>query len=149
MEVKSIDKKSFKYAAPVFLILCLLAGCSSGPPIIPEDLSVLQFFQRAQEQTDVNAWENALTYYETFISWYPDDLPNVAAARYEIAFIRYKQGDYEKALKDFQDLLNFYEESSLPLDFPMWPKVLAYKMSEIIKEKTNSSVPAPAPTEAE
>jgi tetratricopeptide (TPR) repeat protein len=137
--ISKIVKKSFApLCAAAFFIL---AGCSSGPPVIPEDLSVLQFFQRAQEETDVSEWENALFYYETFIDRNPKDLANVSAARYEIAFIRYKQGLYKEALEGFQDLLNFYEETSLPLGFPMWPKVLAYKMAETIKEK--EAPPAP------
>ena len=126
----------------VIIALCVLlgsslalTGCSSGPPVIPEDLSVLQFFQRAQEETENREWENALYYYKTFIERNPDDLPNVTAARYEIAFIQYKQKDYTNAAKDFRELLDFYEKTDLPLSFPLWPKVLARKVMQTMKDR--------------
>ena len=124
------------------IALCVLlgsvltfAGCSSGPPVIPEDLSVLQFFQRAQEETENREWGNALYYYKTFIDRNQDDLPNIAAARYEIAFIQYKQKDYESAAKDFQELLDFYETTELPLSFPLWPKVLSRKVMQTMRDR--------------
>ena len=115
--------------------IALLAGCSSGPPIIPDDLSVLQFFQRAQEEFDYDEWENALIYYNTFIERHPDDIPHVISARYEIAFIYYKQKNYDEAEKEFQEILDFYEETDLPLSFPLWPRVLSQKMLQIMKDK--------------
>ena len=110
-------------------------GCSSGPPVIPEDLSVLQFFQKAQEEMEYKEWDNALFYYRTFIERNPDDIPNVMQARYEIAFIQYKQGDYVNAAKDFHEILDFYEKTDLPLSFPLWPKVLSRKVLQTIKDK--------------
>lgn len=118
--------------------LFILCGCSSGPPIIPEDLSVLQFFQRAQEETEDEDWENALYYYETYIDRHPDDLANVMAARYEIAFINYKQEKYQEAVAGFREILAFYEETPPALGFPLWPRVLSKKMIETIEAKTES-----------
>jgi outer membrane protein assembly factor BamD (BamD/ComL family) len=115
--------------------LAVLAGCSSGPPVIPEDLSVLQFFQRAQEESEYNEWENALIYYRTFIERHPDDLPNVTAARYEIAYINYKQENYEEAAKGFRELLDFYEKTELPLSFPLWPRVLSQRVMQTMRDK--------------
>jgi outer membrane protein assembly factor BamD (BamD/ComL family) len=119
------------------LVLFILGGCSSGPPIIPDDLSVLQFFQRAEEETEDEDWEDALYYYQTYISRHPDDLANIMAARYKIAFISYKQGNYQQAVAGFQEILDFYAANPPPLDFPLWPRVLAKKMIETIEAKTH------------
>jgi outer membrane protein assembly factor BamD (BamD/ComL family) len=140
----------FRVFASRALGLAILAGCSSGPPVIPEDLSVLQLFQRAQEETDYNEWENALVYYRTFIERHPEDLPNVTAARYEIAYINYKQENYAEAAKGFQELLDFYEKTNnLPLSFPLWPRVLSQKVMQTMKDKGVLPPEQPAgPTEA-
>ena len=137
-----------------FFVLCVfmvgvfaLAGCSSAPPVIPEDLSVLQFFQKAQEETENREWNNALFYYRTFIERNPNDLPNVTAARYEIAFIQYKQRNFANAAKDFRELLAFYDTTDLPLSFPLWPKVLSKKVLETMK--TRGVLPEEAPAAEE
>ena len=113
----------------------ILAGCSSGPPVIPEDLSVLQYFQKAQEEFEHDEWDNALFYYTTYIERYPNDLPNVTTARYEIAFINYKQKKYDAAATGFRELLDFYETTNLPLSFPLWPRVLSQKVLQIMTNK--------------
>ena len=130
-----------KEKKPAVFTLCILigsllvfVGCSSGPPVIPENLSVLQFFQRAQEETENREWDNALYYYKTYIERNPDDLPNITAARYEIAFIQYKQKNYTSAAKDFQEILDFYETTDLPLSFPLWPRVLSQKVLQNMKD---------------
>ncbi len=112
------------------------AGCKSAPPVIPDGLSPPEFFQRAQEEADNDRWDNALLYYETFLRQYPDDLPNILAARYEIAFIGYKKGQYDEAKKGFQALLDTYKEFPNPLAVPQWPRVLSEKLLKIIEEKT-------------
>ncbi|MDR1626798.1 MAG: hypothetical protein LBT33_09685 [Spirochaetia bacterium] len=131
---------AFAVLAGLALAFFVLGGCSSGPPIIPDDLSVLQFFQRAQEETEDEDWEDALYYYETYISRHPDDVANIMAARYEIAFINYKQEKYPEAVAGFQGILGFYEEAAdtLSLEFPLWPRVLSKKMLESIEGKTGT-----------
>ncbi|MDR3201423.1 MAG: tetratricopeptide repeat protein [Spirochaetales bacterium] len=134
VKVKNNIIKKFALCAAA-LALYSLASCSSGPPVIPEDLSVMQFFQRAQEETDTNDWDNALVYYNTFIERHPDDLPNVMAARYEIAYIHYKEDEYQEAADGFQQILDFYETTPLPFSFPLWQKVLSQKLLGTLAEK--------------
>ena len=134
-----MHKKMKKNALPRIFALCafclaLHAGCASELPVIPEDLSVLQFFQRAQEEFEYSRWDNALYYYHTFIERHPDDLPHVTEARYEIAFVHYKQGKYGEAAKGFRELLDFYDTTDLPLAFPLWPRVLSQRVLEIMKD---------------
>ncbi len=119
---------------PLFLLV--LGSCSSTPPVIPEGLTPMQFFQRAQEESDNYRWDNALLYYKTFLERYPDDLPNVLAARYEIAFIHYKKEQYAESKKLFEELLETYKKFENPLAVPQWPRVLAEKVLRKIQEKT-------------
>lgn len=128
--------------------LLLAAGCASAPPDIPPDLSVALFFQRAQEAADNFSWNNALLYYTTFLERYPDNVPEGLAARYEIAFIHYKQGENEKAVELFQDVVKRYKDLSDPFSVPQWPRVLADKLLKRLQagtEKFATSVPAAPP----
>jgi outer membrane protein assembly factor BamD (BamD/ComL family) len=120
----------------MFLLLSFFISCSSTPPVIPEGLTPMQFFQRAQEESDNYRWDNALLYYKTFLERYPNDLPNVLAARYEIAFILYKKEQYAESKKLFEELLDTYKKFDNPLAVPQWPKVLAEKVLRKIQERT-------------
>lgn len=128
---------------PLFLLF--LGSCSSTPPVIPEGLTPMQFFQRAQEESDNYRWDNALLYYKTFLERYPNDLPNVLAARYEIAFILYKKEQYAESKKLFEELLETYKKFENPLSVPQWPRVLAEKVLRKIQEKTAPRGTTPNP----
>ena len=129
------QKKILRVFLPAILAVFVLSGCTSVPPVIPEDLSQPEFFQKAQEQADNNRWDNALLYYETFLERFPDDLPNVLAARYEIAFVQYKKERYQESKKLFSELLDTYKSFDNPLSVPQWPRVLAEKLVRKIDEK--------------
>jgi outer membrane protein assembly factor BamD (BamD/ComL family) len=107
---------------PLFLV-----SCSSGPVVIPGDITAEELIQRAQEASDRNRYAVSLQYYEAILERFPSDLPNVCAAEYEIAFIHYKQKKYAEAKDEFMDLLARYEnpdEELLPGQF----KILATKI---------------------
>lgn len=111
-----------------------LLSCQTGPPEIPEDMSQAEMFQRAQEALDDENYDAALAYYREFLERFPEDTGNRMAARYEIAFIYYKKGDYDTAEQQFQDLLAEYEEP-VPEELPVWPRVLAEKLLDKIEER--------------
>lgn len=132
-----MEKKNVLPGLLIFIAAAvLIPGCKSAPPVIPDELSQPEFFQRAQEEADNYRWDNALLYYQTFLEQYPDDLFNVLAARYEIAFIHYKKELYPESKKLFQDLLETYKQFDNPLSVPQWPKVLSEKVLKKIEEKT-------------
>lgn len=98
------------------LLFCLgaalvLTACQSTPDTIPEGLSQAELFQRAQEAYFDNNFEAARLYYETFLDRYPDDTENRIAARYEIAFIYYKEGRLDEAEQRFQSILERYADA--------------------------------------
>lgn len=112
----------------------MLAGCQTTPETIPPDLSQAEMFQRAQEAVDNENWDLALRYYEEFVSRYSDNAGAVAEARYEIAFIAYKRGEYALAVERFEALIADYEADTSGA-LPDWPLVLSQRLLEIIAER--------------
>ena len=79
-------------------------------------------------------YPTALRYYRTLLERYPEDYQNVPAAEYEIAFIYYKQGNYDAAERRFRELLERYQGDQAQL-YPEWPRVLSEKILGKIEEK--------------
>jgi len=118
----------------VFGALLLLASCQSAPEEIPEGLSKAQMFQRAQEEVDRRNYEQALRYYDEFIRRNPDDPGSIIEAEYEIAYIAYKQEEYDTAEEKFETLLEQYDGERAD-QLPEWPQVLAVKLLDRIEEE--------------
>jgi outer membrane protein assembly factor BamD (BamD/ComL family) len=122
----------------VFLAAALVMfSCATGPTVVPENLSPAELIQRAQEASDRNRYEVSLQYYQAIIERFPFDIDNIIAAEYEIAFIHYKQKQYEIAKAEFSDLLERYntpDEALLPPSF----KILSLKIMEKIEEIENT-----------
>ena len=116
------------------LLTVLLLGCYTVPEEVPEDLSQMEMFQLAQEASENDRWEVTRKYYETFLDRFPDDWPNRIAARYEIAFSYYKEGDLDTAELFFRSVVAAYsapEERPLPA----WPRVLSERLLVTIEEE--------------
>jgi len=118
----------------IFLTAAILAAsCVSKPVVIPDNLTVAELVQRAQEASDRNKYKISLQYYETIIERFPYDIDSICAAEYEIAFIHYKQKKYDIAKAEFSNLLERYntpDEELLPPQF----KILAQKVMTRIGE---------------
>lgn len=109
-------------------------SCASEPDEIPTDLQSIEYFQKAQEAaSEDNNYSLAIRYYNTFIERHPEDIQRIVEAKYEIAFLHYKQGKHEQAKKQFNELLQNYEGDSANV-LPAWPRVLARKVLEKIEE---------------
>lgn len=125
-------------AAFVLLILMLTFSCASQPKEIPNDLEPIEYFQKAQHfATDKNNYRMAIHYYETFIERHPDDFQRIVEAKYEIAFLHYKQGKSQLAKSEFQELLKTYEGENANV-LPAWPRILAQKVLKKIEDKERS-----------
>lgn len=118
----------------------VLSGCQSAPEEIPPDLSQMEMFQRAQEAVDQERYETALAYYREFRIRFADDPGALIEADYEIAFINYKMGNYERSRELFNEILATYEESE-PGALPQWPLVLAQKLIETVEQRLEQSGP--------
>ena len=134
----------------LILVLTLAVGCASQPEEISEDLEPIEYFQRAQKiASEDDNYKLAKRYYQTFIQRYPDDIQRIVEAKYEIAFLSYKQGNDELARQQFDELLSYYEDEGAQV-LPRWPQVLATKVLEKMEsEETNAAAAAPtaAPVE--
>ena len=127
---------------PLLILLVIFgAGCASQPEEIPEDLEPIEYFQRAQKiASEDENYKLATTYYQTFIKRYPDDIQRIVEAKYEIAFLSYKQGNYDLARQQFEELLSYYENEGSSV-LPRWPQVLAQKVMTKMDTETTSAVP--------
>lgn len=105
----------------------LLSGCVSKPPVIPDNLSVTEIFQRAQDAEDKNDYSLAITYYELTAKSYPTDVNHITWASYEIAFLYHKMGKNDTALSLINYLLGRYAADQ-GNTLPAAPRVLAEKL---------------------
>lgn len=125
----TVHKRTSAFAPIVALLfaVALASACASGPVVIDEGLEPSELIQRAQEASDKNKTDLAIQYYQAILDRYPNDLYSNCAARYEIAFIQFKQKDYEMAKKGLEELLALYEEPDAEL-LPAQFKVLGEKI---------------------
>ncbi|MFW6207878.1 MAG: hypothetical protein ACOC7X_04170 [Spirochaetota bacterium] len=137
--------KLTRFLPLLILLLTLAAGCASQPEEIPEELEPIEYFQRAQKiASEDENYKLAKRYYQTFIERYPDDLQRIVEAKYEIAFLTYKQGNDELARQQFDELLSYYEDEGSQV-LPRWPQVLTKKVLEKMESEENNDAAA-APT---
>ena len=116
--------------------LLFIVGCKSTPPEVEQGLPPAEYFKRAQAAViERNDYDKALALYQAVLDQYESDRENGIVARYEIAFIYYKQEKYDIAKEKFEEILEIYEEKSAQR-LPPWPPVLAEKILLKIEEKT-------------
>lgn len=130
----------------LIVIATLLGACASQPEEIPEDLEPIEYFQRAQKiASEDENYVLAKRYYNEFIKRYPEDIQRIVEAKYEIAFLSYKQGNYELARQQFEEMLSYYEDQGSNV-LPRWPQVLAEKVLEKMKSNPVQTQSAPTQT---
>lgn len=110
----------------------LLAGCTTQPVVIPDNLSAAETFQRAQDASDHGDHNLAIAYYSVFKEKHPEDKDRGVWASYEIAFAWHKLGKDAKAVGLLDELLKQYETETDPL--PPAPRVLAQKLRDRLSE---------------
>lgn len=113
--------------------LALVISCETVPVTIEEGLSPALYFQKAQEALELDHFDTAKLYYETFLQRFPEINTDYIAAEYELAFIDYKIGRYADAKVRFQRLLGYYEQGIKNL--PNWPRTLSTKILAKVEEK--------------
>lgn len=121
-------------AAAVLALSCV----SQGIPVIPDGLTQAELIQRGQEASDKNNYPAAIHYYETLVDRYPSDIENTCAAEYEIAFIHYKQKNYDLSKTEFTDLLMRYntpDEELLPAQFKILSQKILSNIASIEAER--------------
>jgi len=139
-----ILEKMKRFLFPALLLAAFaFAGCQTTPTEIEPDLSQAELIQLAQEASDAENWDAAVVYYEELTERFPNDRSSVATARYEIAFIEYKQGSFDAAKNGFEQVIGMYDFESQEL--PEWPLVL----SQVLLQKMELEQSADATENAE
>lgn len=101
-------KKTFLLILFVALSV-FVAGCASGPEVIPEDASVAELIQYAQTNIDNGKPGKAKEYLYAVLERYPDDMEAVCCAEFELAHIEVKAKNWKKAEELLTNLLARYE----------------------------------------
>lgn len=118
-----------KLLSMILISSFLLVSCYTADTKLEEDTPKEIYFKKAQEYMAYSWYQEAIKTYELFIERFPDDLEGVYTARYEIAFIYYKDRKYTKAQDEFLELL------SVPQGAPEWIPVLSTRILEEIGNK--------------
>jgi len=128
------NSMKLKHMAMAALIITAVSCVSTKPVEIPNDLTTAELIQRGQEASDRNRYNVSLQYYEAVIERFPFDIESVIAAEYEIAFIHYKQKNYELSKTEFNRLLERYntpDQELLPAQFKILSNIVLGKIREI------------------
>ena len=126
--------KHVALAALIITAITAVSCISTGPVEIPDGLTAAELIQRGQEASDKNRYNVSLQYYEAVTERFPFDIDNVIAAEYEIAFIHYKQKNYELSKTEFNSLLARYntpDQELLPAQFKILSNIVLGKIAEI------------------
>jgi outer membrane protein assembly factor BamD (BamD/ComL family) len=119
-------------------ITIIFSACASMLNI-SEDLSPAELIQRAQEASDRNSYNTALQYYYALRDRNSNNIDLVITAKYQIAFIHYKQKKYQQAREGLNEVLGYYntpDEELLPQQF----KRLSQIVLKSIEEKESRSL---------
>lgn len=126
-----MNLKGLTYFITALLLGLLFTSCATGGPPVQEDWNEEMFFKSAQDAFDEDQLDQALYYYDVYLLRYPTNRTKGIAAEYEIAYIHYKWGDYDRAEQLFTILLDRYESDPYAYLYPAAYRVL----SEIVMEK--------------
>lgn len=105
------------------LASAVLFGCRTVPTEVPSDLTPQELFQLAQEEADRGNYPAAEVYYQTVLDRFPNDPQQIAAARYNVGLMQYRDGRSEEAQATLEELVAIYEADEIP-GLPAWPEVL-------------------------
>jgi outer membrane protein assembly factor BamD (BamD/ComL family) len=100
--------KSFFALAAVMVLVSACAGIPRAEDI-PEDLSVAELIQEAQNCVDRGAVKAAQVYYGVILTRHADDPAAVIAAEYELAHLKVKQKKWEEALPMLATVIQEYD----------------------------------------
>jgi tetratricopeptide (TPR) repeat protein len=124
----------FLFSCKIALLAVFVSSCATGPVNIPPDTGPDVLIQRAQEASDKNRYKIALQYYEALLERNLTNIDLICTAEYEIAFIHYKQKQYDQARTEFNELLERYNATDAEL-LPQQYKTLSLIVLDRIKEK--------------
>lgn len=132
-------QKPIQFLILLTLILAAVLSCATLSREIPSDITAGELFQKGQDAyNEYDDLETAVYFYEEYLSRFPDDMQKVVEVEYEIAFIYYKEKQYDEAETRLLKLIDRYSDESAQL-LPVWPLTLAEQLVLKINEIRNPS----------
>ncbi|GMO50433.1 MAG: hypothetical protein Ta2G_07960 [Termitinemataceae bacterium] len=122
-------------------ILLFLSSCVTTADSLSQDLSSQELIQRAQNASSNNNLRNAEFIYNEVLNRFPLDNEAVCNAKYEIAFIHYKQRKWDISRSEFSDILDRYKKNDaalLPSKFKVLAQIVIDKIDVIKAPKKGS-----------
>ena len=135
-----MDKPNLRFLFFPLGIALFVSACASTV-VIPDDLSPAELIQRAQEASDRNRYNIALQYYEALLERNRDNIDLVITAEYEIAFIHYKQRDFQQARAGFNSVLEYYDSPDAELLPPQFRRLSEIVLARIDEREQQAMVP--------
>lgn len=127
-------KKTFTILTTLILSLSLfsLASCMTIKEI-PEDKSAIQILQMGQNAASAGSYPSAELCFNTVIERFGSDPYTLVQAKYELGHIYNKQKKYDKASKEFNEVLILYQEylGAIP---PKYKKLAEMGLEKIAEE---------------
>ena len=120
------------------LLLFALASCRTAPaPVDTATMTAPKLVQAAQAEADKGNYQLALTYYQAIRDRFPNDMERSLWSSYEIAFLQYRMGKDDEAVRLFDELIKLYADRNDP-SLPQGPRILSEKIRANIlaKKKT-------------
>lgn len=99
-----------------------IAGCSSVPKEIPEDLDARQLIQLGQDNYDLHRYKAAEIYFNEVLKRFGDDPKHYIEAKYELGHLYLKQKRYSAAYHNFTEIQEIYQ--NVPAGLPGSYKIL-------------------------
>lgn len=126
--------KKIIFILSILVAICAITSCATTKEITP-DLTAQQIMQLGQEAYSNGDYKSAEFYYTATLTRYGMDTQIYIQARYEIGHIAIRTKDYEKAYRNFNEILTIYDSVGAGVLNPSY-KVLAQKgISQIPEDK--------------
>jgi outer membrane protein assembly factor BamD (BamD/ComL family) len=131
-------KRQVVYGLALLVLGVLVVGCASVKVSVDGDIAADELVQRGQEASDRYQYRLALEYYELVLERFAYNIDMVITARYEIAYINFKQKKYAVARKKLVELLVVYEDIDAET-YPQQFKRLCEVVIQLIDKKTGAA----------
>jgi tetratricopeptide (TPR) repeat protein len=136
-----IYNKAMKRSITILALVLLFSACASNTRI-SEDLTPAEIIQRAQEASDRHRYRAAMQFYQALLERNRNNIDLVITAEYEIAFIQYKQRNFEAAREGLNGVLAYYDSPDaelLPQHFKRLAEIVLNRMDEIESRRRRPS----------
>ena len=117
---------------PALAIVLLFSACATTVKI-GDDLTPAELIQRAQEASDRSRYNTAMQFYQALHERFRHNIDLVITAEYEIAFIHYKQRNYQEARNGMNGVLSYYntpDHELLPQHFRRLAEIVLSRIDE-------------------